>query len=106
MTVGFSAPEGVSVLSGMTARVVAHPLQGQGDSIRVPSNATGVDADGRAFVWIVDPGSMRVRRGTVTLGEFSGAEVAIQSGLSPGDQIAASGVSQLREGMQITRLGE
>lgn len=106
VTVGFDAPEGVSVLAGMTARVVAHPLQGQGDSIRVPSNATAVDDDGNAYVWIVDPSSMRVRRRTVTLGEFSGANVAIQSGLSPGDQIAASGVSQLREGMQISRLGE
>lgn len=106
LTVGFSAPEGVSVLSGMTARVVAHPLQGQGDNIRVPANATAVGDDGNAYVWIVDPSSMRVRRRTVTLGEFSGADVAIQSGLSPGDQIAASGVSQLREGMQISRLGE
>ena len=106
VTVGFSAPEGISVLSGMTARVVVHPLRGQDESIRVPSNATAVDAEGNAYVWIVDPSSMRVRRTRVTLGEFSGADVAIQDGLSAGDQIAASGVSQLRDGMQISRLGE
>jgi RND family efflux transporter MFP subunit len=106
VTVTFDPPEGLSVLSGMTARVVAHLLQGQDAAIRVPANATTVDDDGNAYVWIVDPSSMRVRRQTVTLGEFSGADVAIQDGLESGDLIAASGVSRLREGMQVRRLGE
>lgn len=95
VTVAFEAPDDVSILSGMTARVVAHPLASRHENIRVPSNATRADADGNAYVWIVDPSSMRVRKATVTLGEFSGADVAIQDGLSPGDQIAVSGVSQL-----------
>jgi RND family efflux transporter MFP subunit len=106
ITVGFEAPEDVAIMSGMTARVVAHILASQDENIRVPSNATAVDADGNAYVWMVDPSSMRVRRATVTLGEFSGVDVAIQTGLSSGDQIAATGVSRLREGMQVSRLGE
>ena len=58
------------------------------------------DAD---FVWVVDPSSMRVRRTPVVVGELSGAEVEVRSGLSSGDWIAISGVHSLREGMEVRR---
>jgi membrane fusion protein, multidrug efflux system len=57
-------------------------------------------------VWRVDPGTMKVSRADVVLGELSGDSVEIRSGLSPGDQIAVSGVHQLRDGMVVRRFGE
>ena len=64
------------------------------------------DEAGNAFVWVVDATTMQVRQQPVVLGELSGADVSILSGLSNGDQVAVSGVHHLREGMTVRRFGE
>ncbi len=97
----FERPEGVAVLPGMTARVLVEPLGG--GAMLVPSNATRADADGSAYVWVVDPDSMKVSQRAVELGNLTGAEVEIVSGLERGDQVAISGVKQLIEGMEVRR---
>ena len=98
-------PADVSVLPGMTAKVIiSAPAETAGRSgMRIPANATVSDDEAKAFVWLVDPSSMQVRPVPVELGELSGADVTILSGLSDGDQIAISGVHQLREGMTVRR---
>jgi multidrug efflux pump subunit AcrA (membrane-fusion protein) len=70
----------------------------------IPAAATLADESGQATVWVVDPDSMTVRRAPVELGEMTGAEVEVRSGLSSGDLIAISGVHQLREGIPVRRL--
>ena len=46
--------------------------------------------------------TMRVGRRAVTTGELTGqAYIQVIGGLEPGEMIAASGVSQLRQGMQV-----
>ncbi len=98
-------PADVSVLAGMTAKVIiSAPAEAAGRSgMRIPASATVADDQGKAFVWLVDPSSMQVRPVPVELGELSGADVSILSGLADGDQIATSGVHQLREGMTVRR---
>jgi RND family efflux transporter MFP subunit len=98
-------PTDVSVLPGMTAKVIINaPAEAAGRSgMRIPAHATVSDEQGNAFVWVVDPSSMTVRPVPVELGELSGSEVSILSGLSDGDQIAISGVHQLREGSAVRR---
>jgi RND family efflux transporter MFP subunit len=98
-------PTDVSVLPGMTAKVIiSAPAELAGLSgMRIPANATVADDEAKAFVWVVDPSSMRVRPAPVELGELSGSDVTVLSGLSDGDQIAISGVHQLREGMAVRR---
>lgn len=98
-------PEEVSVLPGMTAKVIiSAPAEAAGRSgMRIPASASVSDDQGKAFVWVVDPSSMQVRPVPVELGELSGSDVSIVSGLSDGDQIAISGVHQLREGMTVRR---
>ena len=98
-------PEEVSVLPGMTAKVIINaPAEAAGRSgMRIPASAAVSDDEGKAFVWVVDPSSMQVRPVPVELGELSGSDVSILSGLSAGDQIAISGVHQLREGMTVRR---
>lgn len=95
-------PEDQMILPGMTAHVVydAAFLSGR---ITLPSHATFTDAEGNPSVWIADPTSMQVSRRGVTLGEFTAGDVQVLSGLSTGDLVVVSGVSQLREGMQIRR---
>ncbi len=72
----------------------------------VPASASLADDSGAAFVWKVDPSSMRVSRAPVELGELSGSQVQVRSGLDNGDLIAISGVHHLREGMEVRRFAE
>jgi membrane fusion protein (multidrug efflux system) len=46
---------------------------------------------------------MKVSRRAVQLGELTGNEVQILDGLAEGDLVAVSGVSHLRDGMQVRR---
>jgi RND family efflux transporter MFP subunit len=97
----FEPPDGAAILPGMTARVTYNaPREG---GTRLPSHATFADADKKPHVWLVDEATMKVRAAPVKLGELTGGEVQILEGLSPGDQVAVSGVGQLRDGMQVSR---
>jgi RND family efflux transporter MFP subunit len=98
----FEPPEDASILPGMTARVVYYTAAGEGGK-RLPSHATFADADNQPHVWLVDKATMKVRATPVKLGVLTGDQVQIEEGLSPGDQVAVTGVAQLREGMQVRR---
>ena len=97
----FEPPDDVAILPGMTARVIANAIGD--DIIRVPSHATFADESGAAQVWLVDPSTMQVARKPVQLGELTGGDVEILGGLAEGDQVATSGVSQLRDGIEVRR---
>ena len=103
VTVIFQRPPGVTILPGMTAKLIVHISDDAAAShgIRVPVSATAADAEGQSFVWTVDPDSKTVSKRPVTLGELNGRDVFVRGGLEKGDVIAVSGVSQLREGMQV-----
>lgn len=103
-TFEFAPGAGVTVLPGMTARVILRAGTGGGgaEPLRVP--ATAIVADGAApFVWLVDPESMRVSKAPVQLGEASGDRVEVLAGLSAGQTIATSGAQLLRDGMTVRR---
>jgi RND family efflux transporter MFP subunit len=105
VTLAFENPPEVNILPGMTAKVVITPRGPGVQTARqmIPSSAVLADEGGAAFVWIVEPSTMQVRRAPVEVGDLSGSEVEVRSGLSNGDQIAISGVHSLREGMQVRR---
>ena len=67
----------------------------------VPVTAAQVDENGGSYVWKIDPSAMTVSRTAVELGDLLDERVMIRSGVSEGDMLAVSGVTQLREGMQI-----
>jgi multidrug efflux system membrane fusion protein len=71
----------------------------------IPVQAARGNEAGNAFVWAVDPDTMEVHRSAVTLGAVSGAMVRVLEGLKDGDEIATSGVGELREGMRVRRFG-
>jgi RND family efflux transporter MFP subunit len=102
-TLIFDNPKNVAVFPGMTAKVKIRALQTRRGSnrIAIPTKAAVADAKGNAYVWLVDPSSMTVSRRPVELGDMSGSDVEVKSGLSDGDMIATSGVHQLREGMAV-----
>jgi RND family efflux transporter MFP subunit len=110
VTLRFDPPDDVNIKPGMTATVRIHiqPEQqlvaGQ-SSLSIPASAAITDETGEAFVWLVDPGSMTVQRNPVKLGHLSGDRVFVSSGLRSGQQIAISGIHQLRDGMLVRRQG-
>jgi multidrug efflux system membrane fusion protein len=76
-----------------------------GDTV-VPLAAIQHGSDG-AYVYLVKPDST-VAMQPVQSGSSSGNDVAILSGLEPGDQVVVDGFDQLRDGSRIaaTRLGD
>jgi len=107
-TFAFAPPDDVTVRPGMTAKVTgtASGPRATADSVSIPARAVLTDETGEAFVWVVDPKTMTVKRTPVVAGGLSGESIAIQSGLAGGEQIAISGVHQLRDGMQVRRFGK
>lgn len=105
VTFSFAKPTDVIVRPGMTAAIVMSvPPDVTSDEMSLgtalPSAAVRSDEAGNAFVWRVGD-DMRVSKQPVEVGELSGDNVRVLSGLEPGTRIAASGVHNLREGMLV-----
>ncbi len=76
----------------------------QATTFTIPASAVLSDESGSPYVWKVDESTMTVSRAPVVVGELSGSEIVIQSGLASGEVIAVTGVHQLREGLVVRRL--
>lgn len=110
-TFAFDNPADVNVLPGMTARIILHlpgdMLEEAGvGGFLIPAAATVVDVGGAAYVWRYNQDSSQVSRAPVTLGEMSGVNIRVLSGLQSGDHIAVSGAAHLQEGMKVRPLTE
>ena len=108
VTLVMGHPPDVSMFPGMTTKVSAEYVAEAAPTgfTMIPSNAVLADETGASFVWLVDPSAMTVHKRPVVVGQLSGAQVEVREGLTEGDQIAVSGVRNLREGMQVRRLEE
>jgi len=107
VTFGFESPADANVSPGMTGSVIVDRYKRNisgAAGLAVPSNVVIADADGNPFVWVVDATTMRVSKRPVELGELSGANASILSGLSSGDRVVASGVNSVIENMLVRDL--
>jgi len=97
--------DGASILPGMTATVVGKQSaeeMGENEYAVIPAIAVFADNEGNANVWVVDQNNMTVAPRKVVTGNLTGqAGIQIKQGLQPGEMIAVSGVSQLRDGMKV-----
>jgi len=110
-TFSFDSPKDITIFPGMTAKVIIHikakKMTNAGVSgFMIPVEATAVDEQSNAFVWLVDPDTMQVSRLQVELGAMAGTKVRVLKGLKQGDRIAIAGVHYLREGMKVRPLNE
>lgn len=105
--VAMQAPPGIRALPGMTATVTATYRRASilGKRIAVPIGSIAKSALGSQQAWVIDADDKVVSR-PVKLGDVLGGDIEILDGLNPGDRIAVAGVSFLREGMQVTDLGD
>jgi RND family efflux transporter MFP subunit len=107
VTFSLPQPEGVNVLPGMTANVRRYAPPGEYVEIVVPAIAIFADEAGLPHVWIVDRTTGRVERRPVRTGELTGADsIVVVEGLVPGEDIAVSAISQLRDGVTVRPIEE
>lgn len=99
--VAVTIPEGSSILPGMIGKVIVSYQNGDSTEIAVPITAVGANADGSAFVWLVDAATNTVAKQSVSLGEAKGDKVVVIDGVSDGDTVVSAGVSRLLDGMAI-----
>lgn len=104
VTLQFKNPEDVTILPGMTARVriVIDP----DSAFSVPVTAVQGDARKNTYVWKIDPATadqsiMKVVRQPVEVGPLTGDRALLKEGVEEGDLVVVSGVTSLREGMQV-----
>ena len=101
---GFTPPEGLVILPGMTAKVRAvATVDGDGGSseqIKVPLGAILTEGESQ-YVWLVDNETMTVSRREISVGPSLGETLVVETGLQPGDTIVGAGASYLREGQKI-----
>ena len=103
-TFSFPKPRDVSILGGMTARVVIDVLAEWGvRGLLVPSIAVVAGEGSGGAVFVIDESSLTASKRDVEMGELTGDEIEIKSGLRPGEVIAISGIHQLRDGMPVLR---
>jgi RND family efflux transporter MFP subunit len=105
VTLGFTAPAGLAITSGMTATVII-TLQGAADSTLIPVAAVVAGEGNQSTVWVYDEGSGTVSSRAVTVGQMTGDEIEILDGLKDGEKITVLGSSNLGEGMKVRPLGE
>jgi len=101
VTLGFDAPEGMSIASGMTAKIIVNLPAGAGGRTLVPAAAVSGNKEGESFVWVFDEANGMVNIRKVQVGEMTGDSIEIVSGLAAGDRIAILGAKNLREGMRV-----
>lgn len=103
----FNPPPGITVLPGMTGTVIGSRdlVSDDGGAGRITIPIGAVMSDGKTrYVWIVDTKTMAVKKGNVQVEKGDvGDELAISSGLKPGETIVSAGGAYLHDGMKIRR---
>ena len=100
------APPGAAVLPGMTATVTLTYRRGEEHDNRllVPISAVSKDSHGEQVAWVVGE-DQTVEPRPVKIGEATGGQLEVVSGLQLGDRIVVAGVNFLHEGMKVHDLG-
>jgi len=104
-TFSMKKPDGVGVLSGMTAKLVLTGLRTtEADDFLLPVGAVVADSESKPYVWLVDQEAMTVSKLPVEVGPITGDRIVVTDGLEGGQAIAMSGVHLLTEGTVVIEL--
>jgi len=101
VTLGFDAPEGLAVASGMTAKLIVQLPAGTSGHTLVPTAAVVGDSGGNSRVYVYDDATGTVSARQVEIGKMTGENIEVLSGLVAGDRIAILGAKNLSEGMRV-----
>lgn len=104
--VSIENPQHVTILPGMVGTVsVAEEEPGE-EALAVPAAAVTSEADGTAFVWVVDPATDAVSKRPVEIGDLTEASAVVNNGLNAGDVVVIAGISQLQPDMKVRPVTE
>ncbi|QTA93151.1 efflux RND transporter periplasmic adaptor subunit [Desulfonema magnum] len=104
VTLTMAAPEGVSLLPGMTATITGrmkHSGNANGSLFTIPVSAVFADEPGRQYTWVVDQTNMTVSKREISVGRLTGKDIQVSQGLKAGEMIATAGVHFLQENMEV-----
>ncbi len=95
----------------MTAEVVFNFVRFSESIVAVegfllPSASALVENSGQFSVFVFDPGTSTVSKRKIRTGGVRENEIAVLEGLEPGEIVATAGVTFLRDGQEVTLLGE
>ena len=105
ITLGMAPPEGQTILPGSSVTVYA-TLNGEAQDIVIPASAISTANDGATHVMVFTPTGAdegTVARRPVTVEPTIRGDVRVMDGLEPGEEIVASGASQLADGDRVKR---
>jgi membrane fusion protein, multidrug efflux system len=105
ITLGMTPPEDKTILPGSSVTVYA-TLNGEPQDIVIPASAVSTTNDGTTHVMVFTPTGAdegTVARRPVTVAPTIRGDVRVTEGLMPGEEIVASGASQLADGDRVTR---
>ncbi len=108
VTLTMPAPEGVTLLPGMTATITARLKASENadtSQFAIPVSAVFADELGKQYVWLVDQTAMTVSKREIRVGSLTGESIRVSEGLEPGEMIATAGVHFLQENMKVRVLG-
>ena len=112
VTFSLPSPEGVNILPGMTATIIADLsslYEGESAGFQVPIEAVfaaedqPIDADTR-YVWKVNPDTMRASRQGIRVGSLTGDRIVVLEGIATGDIIVAAGANAVQENMLLREM--
>ncbi|HNY51206.1 MAG TPA: efflux RND transporter periplasmic adaptor subunit [Smithella sp.] len=92
---------GLKIRPGMTAEVKIASGQPT-ETIAVPAEAVLRDLDNSACVFVVDEKKSQAFKRKVSLGQMTGNNIEIISGIAPGEMIVVGGQHKLNDGSPIT----
>lgn len=106
VTFTMETPDEINILPGMSAEIevdISQVLGRKEDVIYVPVTAVFADPEGKdiSLVWVLDEQTRQVEQREVTLGELTGSDVEITSGLKGDERIVTAGVHHLKPGQQV-----
>jgi RND family efflux transporter MFP subunit len=99
-------PREFQVFAGMTAEIEISGTTGMDSGFLVPVTAIFGDDAGNKNVWLLEEGSNRVRQAAVELGEPSGDEIWVVSGLEPGNRVVTAGTHFLSEDQRVRPIND
>lgn len=114
VTFSFKPPQGLNIISGMSAELLLDMSNTYHSQINVDSaNIIAVlpqsaivksDIDNTVNVWRFNPANNNIEPVNVTLGQVRTNGIEVLSGLNKGDQVVAVGAFALKDGMQVKAL--
>ncbi len=90
---------------GMSSKISFELNQNSGDRMVIPISALDQNPDGEKYVYTIEKinnGLGNAVKSVVTIGEINSDGVEILSGIKSGDYVITSGVTQIKEGQEVS----